>query len=836
MAHQEKFDALTKELITHVLGFKEDEENFVRSEQYVLSNLLYHHCLAVNSHAVRRSIDGLCLKFSVHGQASRSQKLKELTSKFLQSSLFKDHYETDIEWSLLSLMLHLSNSPTNVPETEAELHPSSDENAAVASPQDIVEEQIDWGAYLLKGEKECEFGPEDPLSDWSDSEEEDYLRSRKNTLSYKSYAEEELFLKPMSRTKIKAINLLEQSHRAKSWISENTQMPYWKGPCYQHETTSSHPAANVASVWEKTKGEEKSQLLSEWVVMREVIWMLMNPVSAHIFQLNEKGDFVMENKVTIPSLTRGAFISLLEDLCLPLKQLRELDLFTRGIDGSAGCSQTPVTLRAYVNGLRFWRREFRMHLASLERTVIKQETTCTLIWLMNEVKPWLCILSSLYSVHHTAFIVFPEECPRKLVLRLIGSLCEGVESAGKSELCCVLLRLLLHTVRYYFGLMQTLLLNGSLEDVANEFIIERNCNVSVMDESFWKEAFSLNCHPDSKDIAPNDPLKTGLKILLPLTVALASIGKSQELLSALSIKCCLDVCGSSLDASTSQKEREKPLEEVLVDHVTKMISEDICTGDCKIIKSNEEGILNDPLQSASINICEEKISQENPHLTDKQKEDISHIQDILANADPLLLMNDLEADDLDTPVKLENYLDTKIEAIRSVPRAVSVVGIFSASMRPLIIEKQNELNSKLTDVLIKEYQLDRHCKAVRSILLMEAGDIMHEFYSLLFAKLDDGDEMDSISLSLHLECCISSVYPELSKLFFVTVESRLSDDEVKKDQEAGVEAASNLTRDASSKLLSSLGLPNISIHYQVFKFILMAHHFMLKIFHHIFQI
>ncbi|MPC28560.1 Gamma-tubulin complex component 5 [Portunus trituberculatus] len=93
MSNSGKFDDLTKQLITHLLGFKEDEENFIRSEQFVLSNLLYHHCLAVNSHAVRRSIDGLALKFTIHGQHQRASRLKDLTQKFVASPIFKDHHE-----------------------------------------------------------------------------------------------------------------------------------------------------------------------------------------------------------------------------------------------------------------------------------------------------------------------------------------------------------------------------------------------------------------------------------------------------------------------------------------------------------------------------------------------------------------------------------------------------------------------------------------------------------------------------------------------------------------------------------------------------------------------
>lgn len=258
MAHQGKFDSLTKELITHVMGFQEDEENFVRSEQFVLSNLLYHHCLAVNSHAVRRSIDGLSLKFTIHGQQNRAQKLSSLTSRFLASSLFKDHYETDIEWSLLSLILHLSGSPTQVPVTEAELFPVASRNTSPSSSQDLSEEQIDWPAYLLEGEKEFVVGPEDPLSDWSDTDdndeakEEDYSEIKKNTDSNKNlcdYVEEEVCVRPKPLVIGQEFKLVEQSHRAKSWLSSNTHMQYWRGAGFQQEALSSHLAANVASIW-----------------------------------------------------------------------------------------------------------------------------------------------------------------------------------------------------------------------------------------------------------------------------------------------------------------------------------------------------------------------------------------------------------------------------------------------------------------------------------------------------------------------------------------------------------------------------------------------------------
>lgn len=46
-----------------------------------------------------------------------------------------------------------------------------------------------------------------------------------------------------------------------------------------------------------------SQQLSEWAVMREVLWVLLCPVPSHIFILNSKGLFALKPNITLASLT-----------------------------------------------------------------------------------------------------------------------------------------------------------------------------------------------------------------------------------------------------------------------------------------------------------------------------------------------------------------------------------------------------------------------------------------------------------------------------------------------------------------------------------------------------
>jgi hypothetical protein len=45
----------------------------------------------VDSHAVRRSFDGLVTKFEVHGHLDAARKLRELVTTFLSYEVFHDH-------------------------------------------------------------------------------------------------------------------------------------------------------------------------------------------------------------------------------------------------------------------------------------------------------------------------------------------------------------------------------------------------------------------------------------------------------------------------------------------------------------------------------------------------------------------------------------------------------------------------------------------------------------------------------------------------------------------------------------------------------------------------
>lgn len=76
-----------------------------------------------------------------------------------------------------------------------------------------------------------------------------------------------------------------------------------------------------------------------------------------------------------------------------------------------------------------------------------------------------------------------------------------------------------------------------------------------------------------------------------------------------------------------------------------------------------------------------------------------------------------------------------IEDICEAPQTISSVFTLSSAIRPLVTDIQDKLSAKLTSSLLDHHSLHRHCQVVRAVYLMEAGDMMHEFYSDLFAKV-----------------------------------------------------------------------------------------------------
>ncbi|XP_041609036.1 gamma-tubulin complex component 5 isoform X3 [Vulpes lagopus] len=153
-----------RQLVRHVAGLQDEADpNFQLALHFAWSNFRFHRFLDVNSHKVEKTIEGIYEKFIIHSDLSKAASWKRLTEEFLNASLLSiKEIKTDAHYSILSLLLCLSDSPSN--------------SNYVETPRDKEVEKkddFDWGKYLMEGE-EIDLGPNVDTPNWSEeSEDED---------------------------------------------------------------------------------------------------------------------------------------------------------------------------------------------------------------------------------------------------------------------------------------------------------------------------------------------------------------------------------------------------------------------------------------------------------------------------------------------------------------------------------------------------------------------------------------------------------------------------------------------------------------------------------------
>lgn len=65
----------------------------------------------MNNHEVIRRIDGVAERFMADNYTQHGEKLKELVQEFVTDPLCTNHYELDVQWSIVNFLLGVSRNP-----------------------------------------------------------------------------------------------------------------------------------------------------------------------------------------------------------------------------------------------------------------------------------------------------------------------------------------------------------------------------------------------------------------------------------------------------------------------------------------------------------------------------------------------------------------------------------------------------------------------------------------------------------------------------------------------------------------------------------------------------
>ncbi|TRY54615.1 hypothetical protein DNTS_001601 [Danionella cerebrum] len=784
MAHWSRFEKEleleTKSLISHFTAIKDEEDqNFQSALKFTWSNFKFHRFLEANSHNVQRSVNGIHEKLMVHSDLSKAESWKRLTEEFLNSPLPNtEGLKTDIHYSILALLLHLSDSPSNANFCE---RPRLKET--------VKDDTFDWGKYLMEGE-DIDTGPFPDTPEISEDESED--EDRQQPLSRED-----------SGIQVDRTPLEDHEHHDKTvqgtwtvgeldsrtWLEQHIVTSYWvpNSPRFPH---SLHLHSNLYNVWDQhlyNTGplylpEEKS-FVTETQVIRETLWLFSGVQKLFIFQHND-GKVTVRNDVVVTHLTNNCLHSILEHIAAYGQAVSRLQRFIDEVTGhntepsppglssssSRKSTEPPFrTYQAFVWALYKYFTSFKEELNAIEKDIISKDETVTLSSVLERLSPHLAQITMLHRVFCTGVAEVPPETPNVLrashLLNILYKAIIEYDSAGEAseQSVALLFSLWVETVRPYLEIVDEWIVHGHLFDPAKEFIIQRNKDVPVNHRDFWYATYTL--YSISEMVETEERLSdaasgssggeqasscrqhTMVSFLKPVLKQIIMAGKSMQLLKNLDCKETEHSDGSSRDAE------RKSLYMLFLESVQTRLrhGEESPTNTITELQATKKSLIK--MQSTVAR-----------HL---ELDDIH---------DPLLAINFarlyLEQNDFH-----EKFSGGSVDLDRSSESVTCQT--FELTLRsclyPHIERRYIECCGNLMRTLKKDYRLLEYLQAMRNYFLLEAGDTMYDFYTAIFDKVLEKESWQQLAfLNVQLQEAVGQRHLEDSSrlsIFLETIEA-----------------------------------------------------------------
>nr|XP_058910993.1 gamma-tubulin complex component 5 isoform X5 [Kogia breviceps] len=753
-----------RELVRLVAGVQDEADpNFQLALHFAWSNFRFHRFLDVNSHKVEKTIEGIYEKFIIHSDLSKAASWKRLTEEFLNASLPSiKEIKTDAHYSILSLLLCLSDSPSNSNYVETPRHKEVEKK-----------DDFDWGKYLMEGE-EIYLGSNVDTPNWSEeSEDEDDQQplSREDSgiqVDRTPLEEQDQNKKPGPQVSWK------DEADARSWLEQHVVRQYWtvRSSRFPH---SLHLHSNLAAVWDQHLYSsdplyvpDDRVFVTETQVIRETLWLLSGVKKLFIFQLID-GKVTVRNNIIVTHLTHSCLRSVLEQIAAYGQVVFRLQEFIDEIMGHNSESMFPGngsvpkksteapfrTYQAFMWALYKYFISFKEELTEIEKCIINNDTTITLAIVVDKLSPRLAQLKVLHKVFSTGVAEVPPDT-RNVVRasHLLNTLYKAIleyDNVGEAseQTVSLLFSLWVETVRPYLQTVDEWIVHGHLCDCAREFIIQRNKNVPVNHRDFWYATYTLysvsekteneekmsdNASASSgSDQGPSSRQHTMVSFLKPVLKQIIMAGKSMQLLKNLQ---CME---STTCQATARDAERKSLYTLFLESVQSRLRHG---------EDSTAQALTEQQATRETLIKMQSIAKRHLELDDVH--------------DPLLAINFarlyLEQSDFH-----EKFAGGDICVDRSSESVTCQT--FELTLRSCLyphIDKQYlDCCGNLMRTLKKDYRLVEYLQAMRNFFLMEGGDTMYDFYTSIFDKIREKETWQNVSfLNVQLQEAVGQRYPE----------------------------------------------------------------------------
>uniref|UniRef100_A0A8C2YWH7 Gamma-tubulin complex component n=1 Tax=Cyclopterus lumpus TaxID=8103 RepID=A0A8C2YWH7_CYCLU len=767
----------TKRLVRCIGGVQDEEDqNFQLAHKFAWSN--FRETAPLSHNTLSAVFSRIHEKLMVHSDVRKAESWTGLTEEFLNSPL-PNTEGTKVSTPTTASSLCCSSCPRR-PYTPTSRRDREEEDS------------FDWAQYLREGE-DGDVGPYPETPDWSEeeSEEDDGQQpiSREDSGIQLDRTPLEDQDNNNNNNKASPVTWTVGEPGARLWLERHVVTPYWvaHAPRFPH---SLHLHSNLLNVWDQHLYNtdplylpEEKAFVTETQVIRETLWLLSGVKKHFIFQHHD-GKVSVRSNVVVTHLTPNCLRSVLDHVAVFGQAVFRLQRFIDEVTGhgsepsppgsshgsSHGAkrgSEPPFrTYQAFVWALNKYFTGFKEELTTIERELIRNDETVTLLAVLERLNPHLAQIKVLHKVFSTGVAEVPPETPNVVrASHLLNTLYKAIieyDGAGEAseQAVALLFSLWTETVRPYLEIVDEWIVHGHLFDPAREFIIQRNKDVPVNHRDFWYATYTL--YSVSETVESEEKLSdaasgssageqgssarqlTMVSFLKPVLKQIIMAGKSMQLLKNLDCK------ETERSERSSRDAERKSLYTRFLESVQSRL--------CSRAESPEDPAAEQQATRRSLIKMQSIISQ---HL---------EIEDV---HDPLLAINFarlyLEQNDFH-----ERFSGGELNVDRSSQSVTCQT--FELTLRsclyPHIERRYVECCGNLMKTLKKDYRLLGYLQAMRNYFLLEAGDTMYDFYTAIFDKVQEKESWQQLSfLNGQLQEAVGQRHPEDSSRLSIFLET-----------------------------------------------------------------
>ncbi|KAJ8916483.1 hypothetical protein NQ315_000125 [Exocentrus adspersus] len=732
--------AAARDLIAQITSFQDDTDAFANIHKHILAVLKKSDTMYfLNKREVDGSVAGMAEKFNFHGFFPQAKALEEAYKVYVSDNLPKSELVTRL--NVVKLLLCLSERPTsNFLENPEEF----------VSETVVEEEEIDWAEYLNEGIDAWNpnFDNESEESETSLTDEETKDEGNETGLGAVQM--------PILIDGTEKDTVVDLTTNREELLA-TVQHSWYVDERFFHAPFSNWREANIGILWDKfledqVKGLvpiETSCVLSEYKVIREVLWQMWSLHSSAVFEL--VGDRIKpKDNVTISSVRAEALENFLRQFVPYMEVLDYFREFSKSLDivDHELIMAVPQTYRYYNGSLLNILGPVYKKLSQLEDTVREQETTYTLLNLADDLKSIMEPVMVLERIHKEAVIDFYENtrlrCATVLLSRLHDSLQYSVNKLEQD----LRLTLFLESFQHYFTLVDAWLMKGNLSDYSSEFVIVnknknlygtpcetgQECETSTLspDSDNWKMKFELRDELD-ETCANNGMIRILKEIVL-------QIGRNIHLLRLLGKFSVVKRCKETIYEEFVRKTLEE-LGDFFGAETVEAAVEDEIFYDCVSEKKYKYPV-----------VCTDECGQPT---------DMDKLENLVDTTDGFLMLafEDYLVDKPAPIAKPEQTLFEKVAGITTTMFPTS--NFFEKILNGMLRERFTISGLMVKNILIEEYLLEKQFQFLRHVFLFY-DDMIFPFYRRLFEKTNVKSQTwgNDIWLSAHLQDTVMDAYPE----------------------------------------------------------------------------